>query len=263
MNIFEAIIYGIVQGLTEFIPVSSSGHLVLAHSWLGGDDSLLFDVALHAGTLLALLIYFNKDILVLTKAFFVQSSQTKLARLLGLATIPAVISGVLLESYAESIFRSPKLVATNLIVVALIMLAVERYYEKQKTHTKIESISTKQAVVAGLAQALAIVPGVSRSGSTITAGMMAGLDRVAAARFSFLLGVPIIFGALLKTLLSDNGLTEFSSQTGLFVVGIVTSFVFGLLAIKFLLGFLSNHGLAFFAYYRITLGIFVLALAYL
>lgn len=261
MSIIQALIFGLVQGLTEFIPVSSSGHLVLLHDFLGADKAgLAFDVALHGGTLLALILFFYKDIIRLSKALFVKSKETRLAQFLAVATIPAVIAGVILEGPAGTTFRSPKLVAANLILIALLMLVAERHFEKIKNPTKLNDTSLKQAILVGCAQALAIVPGISRSGSTITAGLLGGMDRLAATRFAFLLGIPIISGALLKTLL-DGGLTEAGSQAGVFAVGTLAAFASGLIAIKFLLKFLAKHSLAVFAYYRIGLGILVITLA--
>ena len=263
MSILIAGLLGLVQGLTEFIPVSSSGHLVLAHELFGLNEvGLSFDVALHGGTLLALVAFFYKDIIGLTKALFAKNEETKLAWFLAVATIPAVIAGLLLESSAESAFRSSTLVAVNLIVVALFMLAAEKYSQKQKTKTMLKKTKFGQAMGIGFAQALALVPGVSRSGSTITAGLFVGLDRVSATRFAFLLGIPIITGALLKTMLS-GGMSELQNEAGVFIVGVLTAFLSGMVAIRFLLKYLSKHSLAVFAYYRIGLGVVVLALAFL
>lgn len=260
MNIIEAIILGIIQGLTEFIPVSSSGHLILADKLFGlGGSSLAFDVALHGGTLMALIIYFWRDIIDLIKALFVRSEQTNLARLILIATVPAVISGMLLESYAAKAFRSTLLVSFNLIFVAGLMLLAEHYYKKQKAHTSVTKTNLKQALTMGFAQAAAVVPGVSRSGGTITAGLFVGMDRVAATRFSFLLGIPIIFGAFLKEVIFGAGLQQIQQNGGIFAVGIITALVCGLFAISFLLKYLGNHSLNIFAYYRIALGLLGIA----
>lgn len=261
MSILEAVILGIIQGLTEFIPVSSSGHLVLAHHLFGApENGLAFDIALHAGTLLALLIFFGKDLFSYALSLFVKSDKTRITRLLIAATIPAAMVGFLLESAAESTFRSPVLVSINLIVVGGIMLLAENFYSKQKEHTKLEKISTKQGMAMGFAQALAIVPGVSRSGSTIIAGLFTGIDRVAATRFSFLLGIPIITGAMLKVFTDSAVRTDISQQAGIFAIGIITAFISGFIAIRFMLKFLSGHGLHVFAYYRIALGLLVIVL---
>ena len=259
MTILQALILGIIQGLTEFIPVSSSGHLVIMHKLLGiNANGLTFDVALHIGTLIALIIFFHQDILMLTRSLIKKSEQTRLAWLLALATIPAMVAGVLLESAAENSFRSVTLVAINLLVVAFIMLAAERYFKKHKHKTSINKTSTKQAIGMGLAQAAAIVPGVSRSGATITAGLFGGMGRVAAARFSFLLGIPIILGAAIKTLSKQDGINQISSELDIFVVGALAACLTGLWAIKFLLGYLAKHSLNLFAYYRIMLALFML-----
>jgi undecaprenyl-diphosphatase len=314
MSIIQAIILGIVQGLTEFLPVSSSGHLLVLQKAMGVDEvGLTFDVALHIGTLVALLIYFHKDIWTLFRSIFsgldlrkipapsdklpghrtafssdnvpsgtlssdkstsalLDSSsekdevlrksskrrQSHLAWFIALATIPAAVLGYLLESRAESTFRSPTLVAINLSVFGLVMLMAEKYSKRYKQPTKIEKVSLPQAMAMGFAQAIAIIPGVSRSGSTITAGLFAGLDRVAATRFSFLLGVPIIAGAALKVLVSDTAASQISDNPLLFIVGIVTSFITGLIAIRFMLGYLSKHSLAIFAYYRFALAAIII-----
>lgn len=255
MQIIQAIILGIVQGLTEFIPVSSSGHLILMNSWLGFEGaSLSFDVALHIGTLAALLWYFGHDFWRMGKSLLAKRGE-KLAWYILLGTIPAVAAGYLLESLAESVFRSNSLVAFNLIWVALVMLAAE----KVARHSyNLNNLGAGQALGVGLAQALAIVPGVSRSGSTITAGLLLGFDRLSATRFSFLLSAPVIAGAVLKTLMKGSTLSQISAEPALFIAGITASAISGYLAIRFLLKYLSKHSLAVFAYYRIAMGILIL-----
>lgn len=266
MTVIQAAILGLVQGLTEFIPVSSSGHLILFHQLLGVNETVqagfLFDMALNIGTFSALVIYFRRDILKLITAIFnKQAKEFKLAWLLVLATIPAAVFGFLLKDTAESTFRSSRLVACSLIVAGLVMLTAEWYAKRVKEKTKLNDVTTKQSVAIGVAQALAIVPGVSRSGATITTGLFAGMDRVAATRFSFLLGIPIMFGAIMDTLLTKSAVGAVGDQTTQFVVGIVAAFVSGVFAIQFLLKFLSKHSLDFFAYYRIVLGVLVLLIA--
>lgn len=265
MSLLQAIILGIIQGLTEFIPVSSSGHLVLAHHFLNtNQNALAFDAALNIGTLAALFLFFGKDLWEYAHALFVKSAKTKLTYMLIAATIPAAIVGFLLESAAKSTFRSAKLVACNLILVGLVMLLAEWFYSRQKaTHTKLEDITPKQALTMGLAQAAAIVPGVSRSGSTIMTGLFVGIDRVAATRFSFLLGIPILSGGVLKLMLEGTTLQDVAAQKSLFAVGIVTAFLSGLVAIRFMLKYLSGHGLHLFAYYRIVMGSAILAILFL
>lgn len=261
MSIIQTLILGLFQGLTEFIPISSSGHLVLLHYAMGiTDHGLAFDVALHAGTLTALILYFWRDLWQYLTALFKKNQHTRLAWLLIVATIPAAIIGYLLESKAENQFRSVKLVSLNLLLFGLVMLLAEYYYQRTKKHTKLDDVKNSQALTMGLAQALAIVPGVSRSGSTITAGLFTGLDRVAATRFSFLLGIPITAGAILKVFTDSEVLQQAQDQKTIFLVGIATALVSGLFAIRFMLQYLAGHGLSIFAYYRILLGVTVLLL---
>ncbi len=210
-------------------------------------------MALHLGTLLALIIYFYKDIGQLILGLFGKNEKKKLSWLLVLATIPAVISGVLLESAAESSFRSVKLVCLTMVIAAAFMLWAERVYQRRKDHTKLNDTNRTQAISMGLAQAAAVVPGISRSGSTITVGLFAGLDRVSATRFSFLLGIPITAGAILKVFAGNSAEAQFSQHSGLFVVGALTAFITGLFAIRFMLKYLSKHSLAVFAYYRFAI----------
>jgi undecaprenyl-diphosphatase len=262
MNIIEAIILGLVQGLTEFIPVSSSGHLVLLHQAFGiTENGLTFDVALHIGTLGALVLYFYKDIILLVQGILGKNQYKRIAWLIALATIPAVVAGMALQDSAESAFRSSRLVAINLIAVAVLMLAAEAFAKRYKHKTELEKVSWKQALAVGVAQGAAIVPGVSRSGSTITTGLFVGVDRVAATRFSFLLGIPITTGAIVKVLANGEAEHIIGQEPLLFAVGIMTALLSGLFAIRFLLRYLSKHTLAAFAYYRIALGLLVLLVA--
>lgn len=259
MTILQAIILGLVQGLTEFIPVSSSGHLVLLHEALGiSEGGLTFDVALHFGTLMALIVYFHKDIVLLIQGLLGRNDYRRLAWWLAAATIPAVIGGVLLEDAAETAFRSPRLVAVTLISVAFLMLAAERFAKRYQNKIKLKQVAGRQAIAIGIAQATALVPGVSRSGATITTGLFMGLDRVAATRFSFLLGIPIMVGAVAKVMTDDGVFSQISDESGMFAVGIITAFLSGLFAIRFLLRYLAHHTLAIFAYYRIGLGVLTL-----
>jgi undecaprenyl-diphosphatase len=253
MSIFEAIILGLVQGVTEFIPVSSSGHLLIAHEIFGtSDNSLAFDVALHVGTLLALLLYFRADLIDLLKNLTTKNAQGKLARLLILATIPAAIAGLLFSGYIDDNLRTPTVVAISLAFVGLIMLFAD--YKAKNKSTK--QVSASQGMSIGFAQAIALIPGVSRSGITITAGLFMGLGRVQAARFSFLLAIPIIAGSAFGILLKDSG--NLSAGNWQIFIGVTAAFISGLIAIKFLLGVISRFGLKPFAIYRIILSIIVL-----
>jgi undecaprenyl-diphosphatase len=261
MSIIQAIFLGLIQGLTEFIPVSSSGHLVVAHHLLGvAETGLAFDVALHFGTLVALVAYFWNDLVKFVIALFKKTPETRLTWLLIAATIPAAAIGYLLESAAESRFRSARLVGCTMLVFGFIMLLAEYYYNKHQRHTELEKVTSGQAMAMGFAQAAAIVPGVSRSGSTITVGLLTGLDRVAATRFSFLLGIPITAGAVLKVFTEGGVITAARQEQAVFIIGVLTALVSGLFAIRFMLRYLSRHGLNIFAYYRIAFGIIVLVI---
>lgn len=254
MSIFEALVLGLVQGLTEFIPVSSSGHLLIVHEIFGSSENTLsFDVALHVGTLLALIIFFRKDIILLAKNMLSKNKQGRLARLLILATFPAAIAGLLFSDFIDDNLRSPMVVAITLAFVGLIMLLADRL---SKDNTDSKEVTTKQGVLVGFAQSLALIPGVSRSGATITAGLFSGLGRVQAARFSFLLAIPIIAGSALGIFIKDGDMAS-TGGTQL-ALGMIAAFLSGLFAIKFLLGVIGKVGLKPFAYYRFAVAVLVL-----
>lgn len=247
----EALILGIVQGLTEFLPVSSTAHLILFpwfFNWTGELDSLTFDVALHAGTLLSLVICFWKDWIELILR------KQKLFMLIVLASVPAGIAGVLLGDLIEHALRSPLVIAVSLVVFGVVMLLAEKM---TKTRT-LDRVGVADAVMIGLAQAVALIPGVSRSGITISAGLFRGLEREASARFSFLLSTPIIAGA---TLLHARKLlkTGADHNMSLFLIGFFAAAISGFAAIKFLLNFLKKHPLNSFAYYRFGLALVIIA----
>ena len=252
MSIFEALVLGLVQGLTEFIPVSSSGHLLLGHELFGSSDSTLgFDVALHVGTLIALVVFFRKDIITLLTNLFAKNEHGRLARLLIISTIPAMVAGLLLSDFIDENLRSPAIVAFSLSIVAVMMLVVDRLVKNKSD----KEITQKQGMSVGLAQALALVPGVSRSGATITAGVFVGLSREQATRFSFLLAMPIVAGSALGVLLKgDLG----GESTTPLLVGMLAAFLSGTFAIRFMLKSISKVGLKPFAYYRIALALIVL-----
>jgi undecaprenyl-diphosphatase len=249
--IAEAIILGVVQGLTEFFPVSSTAHLIVLpwfFGWRGDVNTLTFDVALHAGTLIALLFCFWKDWAELF---------TKKQKLLGMiifATIPAGVAGFFLNDIIEKSLREPLLISVMLVVVGFVMLAAE----KTEKYKDIEQVKYLDALTIGIAQATALIPGVSRSGITISAGLFKGLKREPSARFSFLISTPIIAGATLlhlRKLLTSQGTYDFQ----LFTVGLITSSITGFLAIKFLLTFLKKHPLNIFVYYRFMLAAVIIA----
>lgn len=247
----EAIVLGIVQGLTEFFPVSSTAHLILFpwfFDWQGDVNTLTFDVALHGGTLTALLFCFWKDWIELF------SKKQKLLFFIIVSSMPAGIAGFLLNDIVERELREPFLISIMLIVVGLIMLVSER----SKKNKDMEKIAFNGALFIGIAQAIALIPGVSRSGITIAAGLFKGLKREASARFSFLLSTPIIAGATtlhLKKLITSHT----SYDLNLFTTGFVASLITGFIAIKFLLIFLRKYPLNLFVYYRFTLAIVIIA----
>jgi undecaprenyl-diphosphatase len=257
MQLLDAILLGLTQGLTEFIPVSSSGHLILVGHFLNFQYSgLAFDTALDLGTLLALYAFFAKDFVWLAHDLLTGGPQRRLAWYLLAATVPGLVVGVLIQHTAETLFRSNTLVAINLIWVGVLMWAVDRW--SRQTH-RIADIRLPQALAVGVAQAAALMPGVSRSGITITTGRALGLDRVSATRFSFLLSAPIITGATLKVLVGHESLHQMAAAPLLYLAGIVAALISGYLSIKFLLDYLSKHGLVVFAAYRIIVGIIILA----
>jgi len=268
MPLYQVIVLAIIQGITEFLPVSSTAHLALA-PWLLGwpDPGLTFDIALHVGTLFAVLAYFFRAWLqIVAQGFGIQYGDDEMLRrnprllwLLAISTVPAGIAGFLFEKQAENTLRSPFIIGAMMITIGIVMWIGERVGSRQKS---LQAVTFGDSLVIGTAQALAVVPGVSRSGITITAGLFRNLDRVAAARFSFLLATPVIAGAAAKKLyeLVKHGGIPAEMQTP-FALGIVVSGITGLAVIAFFLRFLQRYSLYFFIYYRIVFGIIVIALA--
>ena len=264
MTIFQALVLGILQGLTEFLPVSSSAHLALAPYLFGWEDpGLAFDVALHFGTLVAILWYFRTEWGQLIAAAFsvirkrkAETAVEKRVVFLIIATIPGAIGGLLLEKKAETVFRAPALTATMLIVMGIVLWGVDRFASQER---KIDSMRWLDALLIGLSQVAALIPGVSRSGATITAGRGLRFDRQSAAIFSFLMSMPIIAAAVVlkgPEVLKGGGL-------GIeVVVGILASAISGWLAISILLKYVSRHSYGIFAFYRVLLGLAVLAVVY-
>jgi undecaprenyl-diphosphatase len=261
-QLVQAIVLGIVQGLTEFLPVSSSGHLIVVPALLGWDDpfieSLAFSVMLHVATLLALLIYFRSDWLRLIPAglatlrdrSFRGDPDRKLAWLLAASTVPAVIVGVLLNDLVETAFREPRLVAATLVAGAAVLWVADRLGSKQR---EISGLTFPAAIGIGAAQALALVPGVSRSGISISAGLFAGLDRESAARYAFLMATPITAGAglwELRKIIAGEAGVELPIVP--LLAGMAASLVAGLLAIAVLMRYLRTNGVGIFVVYRIA-----------
>ena len=268
MNIIEAIIFGTIQGAAEFLPISSSGHLALAHYFLGAQASdLAFDVALHLGTLLAILFYFRDDFWQMGKAILglhKQREETRrlqrMALFIVMATVPGALAGLLLEKTAETYFRHPAMVAAALAGAGLLLLLADRAGKRTRNF---EKISLGNALLIGLSQACAIIPGVSRSGSTITCGLALGLTRQAAVRFSFLLSAPIIFGAGVHEIpkIIKNGLLD--GQAMIYISGFLAAAISGYLFIAFIMQYIRARSFAIFAYYRFLLAALVLVALFL
>jgi undecaprenyl-diphosphatase len=257
VDLVAAALLGIVQGLTEFLPVSSSGHLILARAFFGWDTmrfGLAFDVACHVGTLLAVFLYFRKDVqamvVALPGALSGQSGEhERLVRLIVVGTLPVVAVGLLFGDWLEGL-RTPAVVAVTLTIGGVGLIIAERLSVQNRPGT---AVRYGEAVAIGFAQAAALVPGVSRSGATLTVALLLGLKRDGAARFVFLLSLPAVVAAAAREAmeLRDVGIAGIPAM--LFAVGLVVSGVVGYLTIKFFLRYLANHSLAVFAYYRFAL----------
>ncbi len=261
MTLIQAAILGLVQGLGEFLPISSSAHLVLV-PWLFGwtDPGLTFDIALHIGTLVAVVLYFWRDWwqLIIKGFTDIRSVEGRLFWYLAAASVPGAIAGFLLEKRAETIFRSPVLIAVMLIVMGILL-----YWADRRSAKKIEmkDITFGTSILIGISQALAIIPGVSRSGITMTTGLMTGLTRVGAARFSFLLSTPIIFGAAVVKL--PHIVSNPSVITVDFAIGMLVSCITGIAGIGFLLRYVQTRDFLPFVLYRFVIGALVIVIAIL
>jgi undecaprenyl-diphosphatase len=254
-----AVLLGIVQGLTEFLPVSSSAHLILARAFFGWqappEFGLAFDVALHVGTLAAILLYFRTEVLGMAVALpaALRRDPDPSARLVEnviVGTIPVVIVGATFNDYIEQVLRTPAVAAAALVVGAALMLAAERLGRRTRDE---RAINLVDAFVIGCAQASALIPGMSRSGTTIALAMFLGFRRDAAARFTFLLAIPAMIAAAGKEALELRHMSLHPSTGQLFVIGIVVSGVVGYVTIKYFLRFLAGNRLDVFAYYRLAL----------
>ena len=253
-EVIEAIILGVVQGLTELLPVSSSAHLYLLSEfffkWTISDS---FDIALHFGTLLAICIFFFKDLINLIKGGFNKvfkkedSTEGRIFWYIVAATIPAGIIGLIFEHYLEGYLKQPLIVATALIVMGILLYVVDK---KSKSEVSYENMTFKQAFLIGISQVLAFIPGVSRSGATITVGRALRVDRESVAKYTFLLSTPIVFAATVLKIFDF----QFSVA---FFAGVLTSFLVGLVVIKFLMEFIKKRSFKVFAIYRVLLGIVV------
>jgi undecaprenyl-diphosphatase len=269
MPLFEVIVLGIVQGLTEFLPVSSTAHLALVPKLFGwADPGLSYDIALHVGTLAAVLIYFFRDwVQLIGQGFGLKTgSDPELQRnpalfwLLVVGTIPGGLAGLLFQKQAETNLRGPYVIGSALIAIGLFMWLAEYLGQKKRD---LSHLSVLDSISIGVAQAVAVIPGVSRSGITISAGLLRDFERPPAARFSFLMSTPIILGAAAKDvwdlLRHEGGIAP--EMRSAFALGILISGITGCVTIAFFMNFLRSRSLSFFVGYRIILGILVLALA--
>lgn len=263
---FGVVLLAIIQGISEFLPISSSAHLILFRDLFGigvesvtGDLALIFDIALHFGTLLAICLYFFKDFLNmiikgLTKG--VKDQDGKILWYLVVATIPAAIVGVLFEEKIEDTIRSNFIIiACALIIMGIVIYLSDRYNKEEKNVSK---ISLKDAILIGCSQVFALVPGFSRSGTTIAAARCLKIKKEDAARFSFFLSAPVVFGAVVLSLLKKETISLILANLNVFIVGVLVSFIAGLLCIEFLLKYLKKHDFKIFMIYRILLGVFVI-----
>lgn len=261
MSILQALILGIIQGLTELLPISSSAHLNIIPWLLGWTNSEQFvtafegfDVALHFGTLLAIAIFFFKDWIALIKGGWNQvvkkekTTEGKMFWYIVIATIPGGIIGFLLDHFADGLLTKPLIIAIALIVMGIILYLVDK---NAKSNTKYENMTFKQTFLIGLSQALAFIPGVSRSGITMTTGRLLGVERKACAKYSFMLSAPIVLGATLLKM------KDFVFNIPFFV-GVFASFIVGIIVIKFLLNYLQKGSFKGFAIYRVIFGIIIL-----
>ncbi|MDO5825941.1 MAG: undecaprenyl-diphosphate phosphatase [Methanosphaera sp.] len=272
LDILSAIILGAVQGLAEFLPISSSGHLVLIPYILGVETTLAFDTVLHIGTLVAIFTFFWKDIIDLIKGFILSlidlsegvdkfmaglhnSIQKRFSWLIIIGSIPTALIGFLLKDAVETIFRGTLAVGVFLIITGLLL-----YYSEKQRHGNItaKTMSFKQSVIIGICQGLAVLPGISRSGATISSGLCLGLEREYAARYSFLLSIPAVLGA---GIIQIKDITAIDVSFGVLIAGFLSSVIFGYLAIKLLMKMIKGWSLNIFAYYCWILGMVTIILS--
>ena len=264
MTILQAIILGIIQGLTEFLPISSSAHLVIApylFQWDIAQDYIFpFDVLVQLGTLVAVILYFWKDLFHIIRAFFIgiwrkqpfADQNSRMAWFILLATIPAGLAGIFLKDAVENAFLSPLITAFFLLGTAMILFLAERLGKKNRDA---ESITGLDALIVGIGQALSIFPGISRSGSTISFGMFRNIKRKPAGRLSFLMSIPIMAAAGLLSLLDLFDIPDLSSFIPLLIIGFITAAVIGYISIHWLLKFLQQNSLIYFSIYCIAIAL--------
>jgi len=269
MEILKSIILGIIQGITEFLPVSSSGHLAIMHKILKFDmeNNLFFDTTLHFGTLIAVIFFYRKDILSIILSFykvvknyekttslkdnFYKDNNSKLGIFIIIAMIPTGIIGILLKDYVEKFAENLLFVGTALIITSIFLTIYEL---KKNSNKSIEKFAVKDAVIIGIMQGAAVFPGISRSGSTIATGKILGLEKELAANYSFLISIPAVLGAFLLQL-KDLFQGEINIDISLFIIGFITSFISGYFSLKFLIWLIKKSGLKIFAVYCFLIGI--------
>lgn len=265
MTIFQLFILGIIQGLTEFIPISSTAHLLIAQKMLGiasSESIFSFLVIVQLGTIVSLVVYFWKDLLKLIKAFFARpfsSQENKLGWYIIIATIPALLAGYLLKSVVEVLFKTPLLEASIRLLITAVVLTLVEWLGKRNRN--LETMTWLDALIVGVAQVIAIFPGASRSGTTISAGMARGLDRPSAARFAFLMSVPVMLAAGGYQSLDLLKMPDLSSFLPTLIIGFVVAAIVGWFAVKWLLSYISRHSLYVFAAYCGVIGITCLVFA--
>ena len=257
MNTFQAIILAIIEGITEFLPVSSTGHMIIASSFFGiahDDFTKLFTIVIQLGAILSVVILYFKR--------FFQSFDFYFKLLV--AFVPAVVFGLLLSDFIDSLLENPVTVAVSLLIGGIILLKVDEWFNNPNTAETSQEITYLQAFKIGLFQCLAMIPGVSRSGASIVGGMSQKLSRTTAAEFSFFLAVPTMLGATAKKCYDyyKSGLILNEDQVNLLIIGNVVAFIVALIAIKSFIGFLTKNGFKVFGYYRIVAGIVLLAIHY-
>ena len=270
MKILETIILGIIQGIAEFLPISSSAHLIIFRdvfgvgSFISGNMEMSFDIALHFGTFMAILVYFIKDFWKMIIKGFTKGCKDENGKMMWMivaATIPAAVFGVLFEDKIDEIVR------TNYVLIAVclaIMGIIIRYTDKlSKTTRSFKDMGFKDAILIGCAQVCALIPGFSRSGTTISMARVLKINRSDAAKFSFYLSAPVVLGAVAIKLLKGEMLNLITSEPITFIIGVVVSFVSGLLCIKFLLSYIKKHDYNIFMWYRLILALIVLIVLYL
>jgi undecaprenyl-diphosphatase len=262
MTFLQAVLLGIIQGLTEFLPVSSTGHLLIAQSLMGiepGDATFAFLVLVQMGTIVSLVVYFWEDLLVLLKAFFARPFTTPNNRLgwyIIIATIPALLAGLLLSRLVEALFMVPLIEASIRLFTAALLMSLAEYFGKRSR--SLESMKWSDALFVGIFQILAVFPGASRSGTTISAGLFRGFDRPSAARFAFLMSVPVMVAAGAYELAGVLKMPDLSAFLPVLAAGFITAAIVGWLAIKWLMNYLNRHSLYIFAGYCAVMGSLIL-----